>query len=271
MRASALACFLALISLQIGCSEKCTCPEPKPSSQEAIFALLLYKSYDYSSTPVPVIHAGFSTTDCSEVPSVTINNKKMDNIYLDNGSLEGEMILPYGTNVFNYSVSANKKTTSGSITMPPDLFNVVCNGVLLEACTPSACPGNYVPISGTLNFSWSCNGYDYFLLNLYAYGYLSCDTTLATNSTNVAMTFCNGADDYYFSLASVRGAWFKEGQKPNVSGNYGKGYVWAANPTQFTFHPNTGLIARDLLGESSAINASFNEHRKIARDFILAQ
>jgi hypothetical protein len=274
MRVVAMVLLALLIGLAVGCSKECDCVSPA-SSRETIFALDFDLMMDWE-TGEPAIHASFFTTDCSEIPSVTVNGHKMNELelYPENGSIEGSMHLPSGATVFNYNISAHGQTTSGSIAMPDPASNVVCNEVVLNACSSSGCPNNYVPASTTFDVSWDCSVYDYFVVSLSSTDNCYCDTFSTTVSKNIALRPCCtvGPNEYFLSFGIFKGARFREGETPNVSGAYGKGYVRAGQGVSYQLSLNEGTQrAVNALNGGMVRDSRFEEQKKNIRDFILAQ
>lgn len=274
MRTCVVVLLLSLMLLAFGCSkDESTTPVTPAPTKEVIFALVFYMGEPGEPTDV-----AFFTSDLSVIPGVVINGMKMNDISLTYGAIAGEMELPRRT-VYNYSVTAGGKVTEGSVAAPTNPFSVLCNEVLLTACTPGgSCPDNNVAIPNTLSISWACNTRDYFNAELQGWDlyYASyCDTFLSTEDANINLSSCPNADYYGLWLESVKGASFEEGATPNVTGAYGRGYVLASTSVQFyiidSSYIYSGSNAKSVLVERAAKNARFSELKKTARDFILAQ
>jgi hypothetical protein len=207
--------YLFLISgiiLFFSCSEE---SNPTSSSNERYFSLYFdVDSYD-GNTDIDVF---FWTSDVSEVPTVTINGVNIDRFWPYGGILQGRIRNLQYSNTINYSVSISGKTTSGSINVPSDPYNVLCNGTQLDEENT-----NYVSSSNSYNFSWNCNNYDYFNVSWETNN--DWDEEITTN-TNITF-YPDGSDYYYFGLRSYTGTLLTSGVQPNVTGDYGKGYVFA--------------------------------------------
>jgi hypothetical protein len=284
MRVAAIGLLVLVIGLAVGCSKECDCVSPAPS-RETVFALTFdqYTSFwwDTAGTGGSTVVVYFVTTDCSEIPSVTANGHKMNELYLENGSIQGSFWFPSGAPVlnYNYTISAHGKTTSGSIATPDPASNVVCNGVDLSACSSYPCP---VPASTVLNLSWDCSAYDYFRLDLQG-DWDGCssdadDTSYTTLSRDIACALPRGGcwafsspSSFYLTLCSVKGASFLGGETPNVSGDYGKGYVLATRTVFFGIYPESTPGTGNAAHGGMTRDAWFEEQKRIARDFILAQ
>jgi|GEM_PF-2574053 len=213
-----------ILLLSVSCSNG---DKNSTESSKPIFMLYFYAySEDYDSKTL-IIDVDFLCNYLSVIPEVTINGNLMTNFDFDDGGIWGNIDIPY-SNTIDYSVSANGKTTSGSITIPQEPYNVICNGVLLEEDSY-----NYIPAANTFNFSWICNNYDYFKYywdSSYEYlrGYI-----LDPNITLAA----DGSSYYYFDLRSRNGVLLEPGATPNVEGEYGNGYVIATcDDLYFTIH-----------------------------------
>jgi len=205
-----------ILLLSVSCSN-----DDKDSTESSKPIFLLYISAydeDYDSKTL-IVNVDFLCSYPSVIPEVTINGNSMTNFDIDDGGIWGTIDIPY-SNTIDYSVSANGKTTSSSITIPQEPYNVICNGVLLEEDSY-----NYIPASNTFNFSWICSNYDYFKYywdSNYEYirGYI-----LDPNIT----LYADGSNYYYFDLRSRNGVLLEPGATPNVEGEYGNGYVVATN------------------------------------------
>jgi len=207
-------------------------------SSKPIF--LLYISAhtgDYDSKTL-IIDVDFLCAYPSVIPEVTINGNVMTNFDIDDGGIWGSIDIPY-SNTIDYSVSADGKTTSGSITIPQEPYNVICNGVLLEEDSY-----NYIPASNSFNFSWICNNYDYFKYywdSSYEWirGYIL--------DPNISF-YADGSNYYYFDLRSRNGVLLEPGATPNVEGEYGNGYVVATcDGLDFTIQVESGRTENSKL------------------------
>ena len=216
MRKIILLLLGVILLFSVSCSN-----DDKDSTESSKPIFLLYISAydeDYDSRNL-IIDVDFLCAYPAVIPEVTINGNAMTNFDIDDGGIWGSINIPYSNNV-DYSVSADGKTTSGSITIPQEPYNVICNGVLLVENS-----NNSIPASNTFNFSWLCNNYDYFKYywdSSYEYirGYI-----LDPNIT----LYADGSNYYYFDLRSRNGVLLEPGATPNVEGEYGNGYVVATN------------------------------------------
>ena len=197
----------------------CDEDEETPTSTGTQRYFALYFDVDRNSeTNVLDIDANFWTSDLSEVPTVTINGVSMENFGFE-GGLYGNLNNLQYANTVNYSISLDDKTTTGSIDMPSDPYNVLCNGISIEEGQ------NTIPIpqNNSFNISWLCNSYDYFYIYWSSYNNYSNDNITVNNYT----FYYDGLGYYYFSIYSYKGPILMSGSQPNVTGDYGKGYVFA--------------------------------------------
>lgn len=211
------------IVLFVSCDED----EETPTSTGTQRYFALYFDVDRNSeTNVMDIDVSFWTSDLSEVPTVTINGVSMENFGFEGGLWGSISNLQY-SNTVNYSISLSGKTTSGSIDLPSDPYNVLCNGI-------SVVEGqNTIPIpqNNLFNVSWLCNSYDYFRIYWNSYNNYGNDNITVNNYT----FYYNGLGYYNFSIYVHRGTMLTSGSQPNVIGDYGKGYVFAQSD-EFYFY-----------------------------------
>jgi hypothetical protein len=161
----------------------------------------------------------FMTNDLSEIPAVTINDTNITEFVLGQGSIQGELKNIEYSETYNYSISAGGKTTAGSITMPSLPDSVRCNGIYLTT------NGSIIiPSSDSYEFAYTCSSYDYFICELNIQNDND-DMEEITSNTTVSFTPGEDHNPVEFRIKSVSGARFNSGVKPNVSGDYGDGYV----------------------------------------------
>ena len=203
--------FLILgILLFLRCSKN---SNPTSSSiKERYFVLYIYPS------DIALINIDFWTTDISIIPTVTINGINMESFWPQGGFLEGTIFNFQYSDTISYSISSAGETTSGFITMPHAPINMSCNGISLKDDSIT-----YITPSESYNFSWSCDNYDYFETTWYTNYFFGKKTI-----TNRNISYDDdGSDGYELIISSYNGALLNPGSEPNVSGDYGKGYVLA--------------------------------------------
>jgi len=170
-----------------------------------------------------IVYAYFMTTNLSEIPTVNINGENLARFGVYEGSIQGSMELEF-SNQYSFNISSNGKNTSGSITMPNEPTNVMCNSVLLTNQGT-----NSFPYADSFNFSWNGNNYDYFYcywntnnysLEQYAYP-TETNTTFSPRNSDI--------NQYYFYIRAANGVRPISGSSPNVRGEYGAGYVIASS------------------------------------------
>jgi len=217
-----------LSTLLIGCSKDDD--DDSSSSNSTIFGISFLHNDRYDDQ---LIGVGFTTTDRSIIPEVEVNGKVLNKFWIDEG-FGGWMEIPY-SNVLNYKVTANGKTTSGSISMPSQLYNVTCNGLSL-----SDVETNYIDSSNSYNISWQPPTCDYQRFSFYENNvYIS--EVLESSISNYTL-YANQIDDdyFYFDIDVVNGDKLIAGATPSVSGEYGKGFVLAEADNYYSIRINTG-------------------------------
>ena len=163
----------------------------------------------------------FMTNDLSEIPTVTINGTNITDFEIGQGSIQGKLRNMEYSESYTYSISAGGKTTSGSMIMPAIPDSVRCNGYYLTT-TGSV----IIPSSESYEFTYICSRYDYFICELNISDEND-DMEAITGDTNVSFTPGEGHDPVEFRIKSLSGVRFNSGETPNVSGDYGDGYVTA--------------------------------------------
>lgn len=231
MRTIVFLIIFSLITL-ISCEKDDS--NPVSSEIETFFTLYFdVDTYDTTSN----VDVNFMTTNLSEIPSVLINGQNITRFDLYAGSIQAYLNNLDYSDTFNYSITADGKTTSGTINMPSKPFNVSCNGVLLDEEETV-----WIDSSSTYNFSWSCNEYDYF------YCYLRGNDNIKEYTQDTSITYSNGNDYYKFGICSYVGSTMVPGDLPNVTGDYGKGYIIAESDYEYYyFNISGGMLTKKTL------------------------
>jgi hypothetical protein len=164
----------------------------------------------------------FMTNDLSEIPTVTINGTNMTEFELLQGSIQSKLRNIDYSDIYNYSKSANEKTTSGSIVMPSVPDSVRCNG---KSLTTNGV--NIIPSSDSYEFAYSCSNYDHFICELEIQDENEVMEKITSNTTVSFNPDEGDHPEYEFRIKSIVGPMFNSGASPNVSGEYGDGYVTA--------------------------------------------
>lgn len=171
------------------------------------------------------INVSFLFSDLSVIPSVVVNGYQLNEIEINEEGIEMEGEIPYST-VINYSVSANGKSTSGTINMPY-ITNATCSGQLLRTDTTNA-----VTLADSYAFSWTGSNFmggfniysEFYMVDSGYYYYRYIDTSILQSTITL---FRQNDTLQRFSIEGVNGVNLIPGATPNVTGLYGNGYVVA--------------------------------------------
>jgi hypothetical protein len=187
-------------------------------TQESIFAFSF--SSDFSNDKYD-ISANFSANNVSEIPKVIINGEELDDFEVIIGGVYGGTNIPFSSTI-TYSVSLNGKTTSGSITMPDTITNVTFNDLLLNRFTT-----NFLVYAPEYIVKWDRIKCDY---QRFQYNLNNDNESEYIDKTRERYSITDDlqTENYMsFSIYSINGNKMVAGSKPNVSGDYGSGYVRA--------------------------------------------
>lgn len=208
-----------------------SCSEDSSTGSSGLDAefILLIRQGEYDDITRDNMSVYFITTDSTSTPSVDVNGYSITAFETYSGSLtEGKIVgrlqLPF-SNSINYSVSKDGNTTSGSINMPVFPSNVSVNGIELMDVTDS--PENEIPSSNSLQFTWDCAFFDYFSYSMEGGNYPN-----GTTTDKFITLDPSGSNYFEFYIRSANGVDLGSVTtlseiEPNVTGDYGKGYVAA--------------------------------------------
>ena len=221
-------CILAsifLCTLLIGCSKK---DDNNSTLNTTIFAI----SFTYSDylNPKDIINVGFSTNDWSIIPEVEANGKA-----LNIGGLGGMYReIPY-SDVLNYKVTANGKTTSGSIAMPRWFYDSTCNGdtLLIERAI-------VVDSSNIYNISWQPTKCDYQRFSFFEDDVFNFEMLDDSISNYIIYNDQLTNRIFEFDIDLVNGDIRIAGATPSVFGEYGEGFVHASSNYNYKFFHSPG-------------------------------
>ena len=196
-----------------------------------IFAMEFSYSGRNVSTEYLEIDVFFTTTDISVIPEVEVNGVVVEKFEFEEG-ISGQMEIPF-SEVINYKVTANGKTTSGSITMPIHISSIDCNGLTIPY---NNAPD--IPEVDTYDYSWQPSTCDYQRISYLSYSRIL-DNDIATHTMNgdllsENMSYC------WFNVYFKNGDRIIPGATPSVSGEYGNGYVIASVYNNFSYDITIG-------------------------------
>lgn len=193
----------------------CDCPAPG-------FALFFDVDLNERGKNVDI---EFMTTNLSEIPTVIVNNKAIELFEIREGSIQGILNNLTYSDEFTFEISAGGKTASGSIQMPADISAVSCNGTTIAEDSTV-----YVEAAETYNFAWTSGNGDYFICG---FSNTTDDIVESKVSKTPSVNYdATGHTRYRFEVKSYVGPLMEAGAKPNVSGSYGAGYVFAESYNQ---------------------------------------
>ena len=203
--------IIILTALLVNCDEE---DNPVSPGIQTIFSLHFDAGMNNGIMNVDV---DFMTNNLSEIPTVTINDQNIIEFVFDQGSILGELRNIDYSDTYNYSISAGGKTTSGIITMPAMPDSIRCNGsILIEG------DNNNISAASSFHFTWECTNYDYFVCE-----YRN-DENREEITSDTEITFSSDeSNNIEFRIKSMTGPMVSSGNKPNVSGDYGDGYITA--------------------------------------------
>jgi hypothetical protein len=210
--------FAMLILFFISCKED-EKTNPVATDIQRIFTLHFNAGW---SNRIMNVDVDFMTNDLSEIPTVTINGQNITGFEIVQGCIQGELRNIDYSDTYNFSISANGKETAGEFIMPSAPDSVYCNGIPL---TDNGV--NIIPSSDSYEFSYTSSSYDYFICE---FEIEDDNETLEKVSRNTTIIFePDGGDhpEYEFRIKSLAGPILNSGDVPNVSGDYGDGYVTA--------------------------------------------
>ncbi len=204
--------ILTLIMSIISCSEE-SIPTSTTSCETFFVLQFEQREYDGNNT----IKATFFSTNFTKIPTIIINDQKMEKFIVNSGVIGDIYNIPYSKKI-DYSISLNDKITSGSINMPSKPNNISVNGTkMIEKQITT------ISDSNKFNLIWDSDLYDYFIFSWES------DSINITKTTQYkSLIFDSDSSRYYFfSIYAVNGALIEPGATPNVIGEYGNGYVSA--------------------------------------------
>ena len=217
--------FLCLLISGFIVFNSCSDDDSNPVSNNGTApGFALYFDVDLNSQGKNV-DVDFMTTNLSEIPTVVINSVAIEMFEVREGSIQGSLNNLTYSDVFNYQISAGGKTTSGSLDMPADISAVTCNNTTIEEDSTV-----YVEVAETYNFAWSSTNADYFIC-----GFSNTTDDIVTSKLTKTPSVsydATGFIRYRFEVKSYVGTLLEAGSKPNVSGDYGVGYVVAESYNQ---------------------------------------
>ncbi|UCE05671.1 MAG: hypothetical protein JSW07_19070 [bacterium] len=216
------------------------------NSSKPIFFLLFEVNMNNG---VKMVDVEFCTNNVTIIPTVTINRDTLKTtIDFNNGTIRGELHDLHYSKVYNYTITANRKKTSGNITMPTRPQNVKCNGIPLNDTQL-----NILTDSDSVKFSWTCDSYDYFSYKWESdYSHIKEATT-----KNTHFSFSRDGSVYYkLHLLAIEGPRLVPGVGPNVSGDYGDGYVQGlSEELEYNILISGGEMMRDNQNNSQTVQS----------------
>jgi hypothetical protein len=142
----AVIALATIVTFFTSCSKDDEDDNTTESSKETIFSL------DFTlraSDATPSIYAYFGASKADILPSVIINGEEVTQYEFDGNLVFANLEIPYSKSI-NYSVSADGKTTTGSITMPDTITNnLTCNDQIVNSCREYQ-----LPQAETCIFKW---------------------------------------------------------------------------------------------------------------------
>ena len=240
--------FLASSILLPSCTKEIN--DENTSQNPVTFTFRFYTGPDINGDKL--IYVDFATLD-QTVPKVVINGVNITD-FNANLAISGELKIPYSSTI-NYSVTANQKTTEGSITAPSFVNTFTCNNIDVAG-------GNAVEKSLHYNFAWNNVNCDYqeFYFEYYGYSYTSHSEFLNRNARNFQLSnIDDNTNNFSVSLYSRTGFKAEVGAKANVLGDYGNGFVSAYSKVSRDINIHSILKTPAIKVES---------HQKFVADFI---
>ncbi|HKL38796.1 MAG TPA: hypothetical protein VJ876_07845 [Bacteroidales bacterium] len=175
-----------------------------------------------------------NANNISEIPDIEVNGTQMQNFYTQGMILYGNMEIPYGKSV-QYSVSKGDSVTDGSLIMPEIVEGSVNDSSLFGASALS------IPEAASFDLYYEFTDMDYTriekrddhpwlseqTMNITANTY-----TLSIDTIDVEKNYSGNyeADLYHLNFSTAKGIGpysSGAGLTPNVSGEFGSGYVSA--------------------------------------------
>jgi hypothetical protein len=217
-----LLCLLVLgLILFVACSDDDSSPV-SPDNSSPSFTIYFDVDLNERGKNVDV---DFMTTNISKIPSVVVNGTAIDIFEIREGSIQGTLSNLSYSETFTFEISADGKTTTGSIEMPADVTTITCNSTNIEEDSTV-----YVEAAETYNFAWTSSNADYFICGFSNTTDDIVDEKLCkTPSVSYDAT---GHTRYRFDLKSYVGPVLESGAVPNVTGAYGAGYAVAESYNQ---------------------------------------
>jgi len=230
--------ILSISTVFSSCSKDDDTTTTSTSTVESVFALNFSRSFNDGRTD---IYVGFSTNNISEIPKVVVNGKELEDFGMEAGGIYGDTRISFASNI-TYSVSSNGKTTSGSITMPDTITNVTFNDLLLKRGGDNSLV--YAPeyIVKWNKITCDYQRFYYYLNNVDSAGYMDANLeTLTITDNQQTSTWAE------VTIYSINGNKMITGSKPNVSGDYGKGYIRAEVRNRYSLNTyNKSLLSTPI-------------------------
>jgi len=216
-------------------------------SKANVFMLKFNHSADPEDTDMYATFA-MNSNNLSQIPTIEVNGTEMEDFYTRGPILYGSLEIPYGQSV-QYSISKGDSTTSGNLIMPEITEGLVNDSSLLGVY------GLEIPEVSSFKASWQFENYDFIRLEKRddhpwmdeQVSFIESDAyALTVDTTDASINYIGNRELQlnelnFYAIKGIGPKVSGMAFTPNVSGDYGDGYVTATErhgPTWVEMEPS---------------------------------